>query len=116
MKIAQNLPSTIFIILIENVNHRFSHSGEGGGGHGGEAGGGGLGGEAPPPYPTTFFENLPPSKSMPPHLEKNPPSEKQTLSLKSEAPFHEKIPRKSTLYNSLKSSLNPWKMCEEVHF
>ena len=61
MKIAQNLPSAIFIILIENVNHRFSHSGVG-------AWRGGA-----PPYPTTFFENLPPSKSMPPHLEKNPP-------------------------------------------
>ena len=57
-----------------------------------------------------FFEPPPPSKPMPPmghtpHLKmKLPLSEKQTLPLKREAPFHKMIPRKSTINNNLKSS------------
>ena len=47
-----------------------------------------------------------PCHGVHPHLKMKPsPSEKQTPSLKHEAPFHEIIPRKS-----LKN------MCEEVHF
>ena len=51
-----------------------------------------------------------------PHLMK-PPSEKTTPQLKREAPFHEMIPRKSTIYNNLQPGLKSLKnMCEEVHF
>ena len=64
------------------------------------------------PHPTIFFEPPPPSKLMPPmghpppHLKmKLSPSEKQPPPpLKCEVPFHEMIPRKSTLNNNLKSS------------
>ena len=69
--------------------------------------GGGHGGH--PPNPTLFFENLlskPMSLPMgcTPHLKMKPPSEKQTPPLKRKAPFHEMIPRKSTINNNLKSS------------
>ena len=65
-------------------------------------------------HPRTFFEpSSPPHQNWcppwgappPPHLKMKPaPSEKQTLPLKREAPFHEMIPRKSTINNILKSS------------
>ena len=58
-----------------------------------------------------FFSKTPPSKPMPPmghtsHLKlEAPPSEKQPPPpMKSEAPFHEMIPRKSAINNNLKSS------------
>ena len=74
---------------------------------------GGIGGwGAPIPHPTIFFET-PPSKAMPPmgcipplKYEAPPPSEKQTPTpppLKSEAPFHKMILRKSTINNNLES-------------
>ena len=56
----------------------------------------------PPPY--DLFEK-PPSKPMPPMG--CTPHEKTTphpLPLKRQAPFHEMIPRKSTINNNLKSS------------
>ena len=56
-----------------------------------------------PPHPTIFFEN-PPIKTDAPaigctsHLKMKPSlSEKQTPSLKREAPIHETIPRKNTI-------------------
>ena len=66
---------------------------------------------APPAHPTIFLETPSPIKTdappwgVTPHLKmKPPPSEKQTPPLKREAPFHEMIPRKSTINNNLKSS------------
>ena len=65
------------------------------------------------PYaPPCFFETPPPTKTNPPHgvsphlkmKPPPPPSEKQTLPLKHETPFHEMIPRKSTINNNLISS------------
>ena len=73
------------------------------------------GGGAPPIL--QFFLKPPPSKSISPigrtphlnikasHLKNNPPP------LKREAPFHEMIPRKSTINSNLKSSWNSWKIC-----
>ena len=79
-------------ILVTLYTCRVSHSGRGHGGH------------LPPIQ--RFFPN-PPSKPpmgypsylkmKPLHLKNNPP-------LKREAPFHEMIPRKSTINNNLKSS------------
>ena len=64
-----------------------------------------------PPQPAIFFETPTPIKTdaphgalplqlkmKPPHLKNKPPP------LKREAPFHEMIPGKSTIYNNLKSS------------
>ena len=74
----------------------------------------GWGNEGDAPHPTIFFEPSPSSKVMAPmvhtsHLKMKrplPQSEKQAPlpSLKREAPFHEMIPRKSTIINNLKSS------------
>ena len=58
-----------------------------------------------------FFENPPPKLTptlgwppLPPPLKNEvPPSEKETPSLKDETPFHEKIPRRSTINNNLES-------------
>ena len=55
----------------------------------------------PPPWGTPT-----PLKNEPPHLKNNP-----SPPLKHETPFHEMIPRKSTINNNLKSSWNPWKTC-----
>ena len=68
MKIAQNLPSAIFIILIENVNHRFSHSGVGAW----------MGGAPPLSYnlfwkPPPIKIDAPPLRKEPPHLKNKPP-------------------------------------------
>ena len=75
---------------------------------------GGHGGA--PPIQRFFFEKphqnqCPPmGHQPPPHLKMKPPlSEKQPLPppsplLKREVPFHEMIPRKSTINNNLKSS------------
>ena len=78
---------------------RVSHSGKEGG----------MGGAPRPSY--NFLETPSPIKTdappwgVTPHLKmKPPPSEKQTPPLKREAPFHEMIPRKSTINNNLKSS------------
>ena len=73
----------------------------------------GYEGDGPPSY--DFYRTSPlPSKVMPPHgahlplkNEAPPPqSEKQAPlpPLKREAPFHEMIPRKSTIIKNLKSS------------
>ena len=59
----------------------------------------------PPPLPIKTGAPHGVHPPPPPHLKMKPaPSEKQTLPLKREAPFHEMIPRKSTIYNILKSS------------
>ena len=50
--------------------------------------------------------SVPHLKMKPPHPKNNPPPP-----LKHETPFHEIIPRKSTINNKLKSSSNPWKVC-----
>ena len=70
----------------------------------------GMGGR--PPHPTTFFEPPPPIKSNAPPMgspllknEAPHPNLKTTPpALKSEAPFHEMIPRKSKINNNLISS------------
>ena len=66
-------------------------------------------GALPPSY--NFLQKPPPSKWMPtPTKDEVSSSEKQTpfpLPLKHEAPFHDMIPRKSTVNNNLKSSKNP---------
>ena len=76
----------------------------------------GIGCGGTPPPSNNFFWNPPIKTDAPPWgtppLKMKPPSfEKQTPLLKREAPFHEMIPRKSTIINNLKSSCNPWKMC-----
>ena len=58
---------------------------------------------APPPQSNNFFENSTIKTNVTPwvatsHLKMKPPP------LKCEAPFHEIIPRKSTIINNLKSS------------
>ena len=77
------------------------------GGAAGGGGGEGAWGAPPPPFYNFFQTALPPSKLMPlpmghtPHLKMKPlPYEKQTPPLKHEAPFHEMIPRKSTINNN----------------
>ena len=71
------------------------------------------GGGRHPSHAMLFFEKpqhqnrCPPLKNEAPHLENNPPS----LPWKRETPFHEMIPRKSTVNNNLNSSWNPWKKC-----
>ena len=60
---------------------------------------------APFPHPTIFPN--PPSKphmGYPPYLKMKPLHLKNNPPLKREAPFHEMIPRKSTINNNLKSS------------
>ena len=76
---------------------------------GGGGGMGEVGGRTP--HPTIFFKkpfiktDVPPRgahlhlKMKPPHLKKHP-----FPPLKREAPFHEMIPRKSTINNNLQSS------------
>ena len=76
-------------------------------------------GRLPPSYdffwhPPPPDQNRCPSHGVPPHLKMkcHPPPHylKKLLPLKHETPFHEMIPRKSTI-NTLKSSQNPWKIC-----
>ena len=60
------------------------------------------------PHPTILFET-PPIKTETPqwgtsHLKMKPPHLKNTDLLKREAPFHEMIPKKSTIKNNLKSA------------
>ena len=49
-------------------------------------------------------EGAPPLKNEAPHLKNNTPPPPPSPPLKHEAPFHEMIPRKSTINNNLKSS------------
>ena len=66
----------------------------------------------PPPPILLIFSKTPPTKTDVPHMEHaphlkmTPQSEKQPPppSLKHETPFHEMLPRKSTINNNLKSS------------
>ena len=85
-----------FVVLF-TINARVSHSG----GHGGDT--------PPPSY--DFFSKTPPTKTDAPHMEhppllNDPPiwKTKPPPSLKHETPFHEMLPRKSTINNNLKSS------------
>ena len=64
-----------------------------------------------PPHLTIFFRKPPHQNRCPPmghplHLKikSPPPSEKQPPPLKRQVPFHEVIPRKSTINDNLKSS------------
>ena len=74
-------------------------------------------GRSPPPLFYDFFRKPPPPKPMPPGVlpplkNEAPPIWKTTPPpLKHKPPFHEIIPRKSTINNKLKSSSNPWKVC-----
>ena len=62
--------------------------------------------KTPPPIKTDAPHGapLPPLKDEPPHLKNNLPP------LERESPFHNRIPRKSTVNNNLKPSWNPWKI------
>ena len=87
--------SFFYIMCLHRVSHSWGARGE-------------EGGTPSPSY--NFFQkppirtDAPPMghthhlKMKPPHLKNKPPS------LKCEAPFHEMIPRKSTINNNLKSS------------
>ena len=72
-----------------------------------------------PPNPVNFFETLPSHiKLIPPHgasphlkMKSSHLKNKPLPPLKREAPYHEMIPRKSTINNDLKSGCNPSKIC-----
>ena len=61
-----------------------------------------VGDMPPPPHPSFFFEPLPLIKTDAPHGA-HPPLKNEAPPLKPEAPFHEMIPRKSTINKNLKS-------------
>ena len=64
-----------------------------------------------PPPPPTHSKPMPSMKCSPLTLKWSSPCKKQSPPLKRKKPFHEMIPRKSTINNNLKSSQNPWKIC-----
>ena len=64
-----------------------------------------------PPPPPTHSKPMPSMRCSPLTLKWSSPCKKQSPPLKRKKPFHEMIPRKSTINNNLKSSQNPWKIC-----